>query len=174
MIFILNLLVKLMRAPHHIIRNNSPLDKTINFEKVIGKAVLSKGGRIIGRVAEVRINPQNLELEGILIKRDIFRKPLYIGKSYFAHLSHDALILNMEVSLLIKGRSVITSDGKVIGRVKEITRKGETNNLQEIIVRSLFSRRFVIPASAIKYIGRSIILRAKYNAKKKYIWQKSD
>ncbi|MDO8467486.1 MAG: PRC-barrel domain-containing protein [Nanoarchaeota archaeon] len=161
-----------MLNPHHIIRKELELDKTINLKELIGKKILSFGGKVIGKISQIRINPTNLNLEGILIKRDIFGKPLYIGKSYFSHLSHDAVILNIEISLLIKGKNVITSGGKIIGKVTEVVRKGSTNDIKVLMVRSFFSRRFLIPASAIKYIGKSVILKPNYNAKKKYFWQK--
>jgi len=159
---------------HHVTRKEISLDKTINIKQIVRKSVLSKGGTIIGKVSEVRINPKNLELEGVLIKRDIFRKPLYIGKGYFSHLSHDAIILNIEVSLLIKGKQVLTDDGKILGKVVQVLRKGNSNELQGLIVRSLFSKRFTIPPSAVKYIGKTIILKKSHNANKKYFWQRSE
>ncbi len=172
MIFILEYLNQNMSKVHHVIKNELTLEKTVNLKKLTGKNVLSKGGKIIGKISEIRINPYNLKIEGILIKRDIFRKPLYIGKGYFSHLSHDSVILNIELSPLIKGRKVITSEGKIIGKVKEVLRKGDSNEIEGLTVRSMFSRKFILPSSAIKYIGKSVVLKSKYNAKKKYFWQR--
>jgi len=161
-----------MRSAHHVIKKEDLLDKTINLKKIIGKQVLSKGGKIIGIISQVRINPNNLVLQGILINQGLFARPLYIGKSYFSKLSHDAVILNIEVSVLLKGKRVINSEGKSIGIVKGIDRRGNSNDVKGLIVKSFFSKRFTISPSAIKLIGKSIILNPKYNAPKKYFWQR--
>jgi len=162
----------MMRKIHHITQKEQPIEKTINLKKLIGKNVLSKGGKIIGKVSEIRINPYSLRFEGILIKKDIFKKPIYIGKSYFSHLSHEAIILNIEPIVLINKKTVITSEGKIIGKVKKVIREGSTNNLKGIIVSSLFRKSF-IPASVIKSVGTTIVLKPNYDAKKKYIWKEN-
>lgn len=159
---------------HHIVEKNISLDKTINIAKVLGKNILSNGGGIIGRVSEIRVDPDSLEIEGVLVKRSFFKKPLFIGRSYFSRLSHEAIILDIEPSILIKGRKVMVSNGKVIGKVVEVVTKGNSNDLQILVVRSLFSRKFTIPPSAIKSLGKTIMLNPKYDAKKKYFWQRSN
>lgn len=161
-----------MREPHVIIKNERPLEKTVNLKELIGKRVLSKGGQIIGKILEIRINSTNLEIEGILVRGSIIKKMMYIGRSYFSHLSYESVILNIEVSVLIKDKKVVNSQGKVIGRVKEVVRKGTRNDIKGIFVKSLFSRRFFIPESAIEYVNKSVVLKSRYNARKKYFWQK--
>ena len=160
-----------MREPHSILKTERSLDKTVNLKKLIGKSVLSKGGKIIGKIFEIRISPINLELEGILVRGNIIKKPMYIGRSYFSRLSQEAVILNMEVSVLIKDKQVINSKGKIIGRVKEVVRKGTRNDIKGIYARSLFSRKFFIPESEIEYVNKSVVLKPKYHATKKYFWQ---
>ena len=161
-----------MKEPHNVIKHERPLEKTVNLKKLVGKSVLSKGGKIIGKVLEIRINPNNINLEGILVKGHIIRKPIYIGKSYFSRLSEEAVILNIEVSVLIKDKQVIDSEGKIIGRVKEVVRKGTRNDMKGIHVSSFFSKKFFIPESAIEYVNQSVVLKPRYNARKKYFWQK--
>ena len=160
-----------MKEPHVILRKERSLDKTINLKKLIGKIVLSRGGKIIGKILEIRINPLNLALEGVLVRGKTTQKPMYIGKSYFSHLSEEAVILKIEVSILIKNRKVIDSKGRILGKVKEVVMRGTGNDFKGIYVRSLFSRRFFIPASEIEYVNNSVVLKSKYHAKKKYFWQ---
>ena len=148
------------------------MEKTINLKKLIGKKVISKGGVIIGKVCQIRINPYHLNLEGILIKRGFLRKPIYLGRSYFSHLSLDAIILNEELSLFIKGKYVFTSEGERVGKVSKVVRKGNSNELQNLVIKSLFTREISIPNSEIKHIGKSVVLKSGYNARKKYFWQK--
>ena len=135
--------------------------------------MLSKGGKEIGRVAEIRINPHTTQPQGVLVKRGLGEIPLYIGRSYFAHLSYESIILKIELVLLLKGKTVINFNGKVIGKVIDVVRNGTTNNLQGIIVKSLWSKPFTITRSAIKLVGKNIILKSGYTAQKKYFWQKS-
>jgi sporulation protein YlmC with PRC-barrel domain len=160
-----------MKEPHSILKTERALHKTVNLKKLIGKRVLSKGGKIIGKISEIRINPISLNIEGILVKGNIIKKSMYIGRSYFSHLSPEAIILNIEVSVLIKNKQVIDSKGRIIGRIKEVVRKGTGNDLKGVYVRSLFSRKFFIPESEIEYVNKSIVLKPKYNATKKYFWQ---
>lgn len=158
---------------HHVFRRENSLDKTVSLNELIGKKVLSKGGKIIGKVAEIRVNPMNLDLQGIVVGRDILRKPIYIGKSYFERLSHDSIILNVELSIFLKYKDVLDSKGKIIGQVRDIVRRGNTNEIEGLVVRSTFSKSFVIPFKAIKAIGNNITLHSAHNVKKRYFWQKS-
>ena len=160
-----------MREQHNILKTERSLNKTVNLKKLIGKRVLSKGGTIIGKILEIRISPINLNIEGILVRGSIIKKPMYIGRSYFSHLSSEAVILNIEVSVLIKNKQVIDSKGKIIGRVKEVVRKGTRNEFKGVYVRSLFSWKFFIPESEIEYVNKSVVLKPNYHATKKYFWQ---
>src|SRR3989344_9345731 len=163
-----------MKESYNIIKNELLPEKTVNLKKLIGKEVLSKGFLIIGKISEIRIDPNNFNLEGIIVKGRIIKKPMYIGRSYFSRLSQEAVILNIEVSVLIKGIKVINSEGKIIGRVKEVLRKGTRNDIKGIYVGSLFRKKFLIPVSAIDHIGISVVLKKSYNERKKHFWQKDN
>ena len=144
-----------MSEPYPIIKRNLSYEKTVDIQKIKGAKVLSKGGKVIGRVAEIRINPHTTQPQGVLVKRGLGEIPLYIGRSYFAHLSYESIILNMEPSILIKGKRVITTQGKILGTVREVIRKEKTNDVTGIIVKSPLTRKALIPHSEIKLIGKS-------------------
>jgi len=152
-------------------RKEADLEQTLNLRKLTGKRVLSEGGSIVGYVSEIRINPKGFELEGIVVERR-FEYPIYIGKSYFSTLSNYSVILNTELSILIKGRKVLTINGKKLGRVTQVNRKGTTNEIESIIVSSLF-RKYQIPISEIKQMGDSILIKCSYNDSKSYLWKRS-
>ena len=156
----------------YVSRRGSNLDGKINIKKIMGKHVLSKGGKIVGYISELRINSDTLELEGLVINRG-FKKPIYIGKSYFSHLSDKAVILNIELSVLIMGKKVITLDGKVLGKVKQVNRKGTTNDVQSLVVKSLW-RKYIIPQSDIKQINTSVLIKHKYDATKIHLWKRPE
>ncbi len=161
-----------MKEVDIIQKNDSSMNKTVNFRKLLGAKVLSAEGIIVGRVREIRIDPKSMDLQGILISRGIFQLPLYVGRSYFEKVSNDAAILNIDPFVLLKDKKVITFDGKVIGRIKEIFRYDETNDIKSIIVGTLF-KKFNIPSENIKLIGKSVILKLSYDGAKKYIKQGS-
>src|SRR3989344_1317335 len=165
-----------MRSAHHVIKKEDLLDKTINLKKIIGKQVLSKGGKIIGIISQVRINPNNLVLQGILINQGLFARPLYIGKSYFSKLSHDAVILNIEVSVLLKGKRVIDSDGEVIGVVEKVLINPKNFELVGISIDKGFLRKGL--SIGKNYIDRLtdyavfLKIRVSYELKGKTVFDK--
>ena len=148
-------------------------ENTITLDKLKGRHVISHGGHVIGRIENVRINPLTFSLEGVVVRCESIGESVYIGKNYFKSLSYESIILKIELVLLLKGKTVINFNGKVIGKVIDVVRKGATNNLQGIIVKSLWSKPFTITRSAIKLVGKNIVLKSGYNAQKKYFWQKS-
>jgi len=159
---------------HFITDTKLNLDSTLDIINAQGKRVISKNGIVIGRIKEIRINPNNLGVDGVVVERGLFRKKAYIGKNYFDKLSHDALLLNIDPSILLKRKKVIDSEGKVAGKVKGVVRKGFTNDVDYLIVKpSLFRKVFDLDITNVKFIGRSVILKSNYNAPKKYIWNRT-
>ncbi|MBS3083487.1 PRC-barrel domain-containing protein [Candidatus Pacearchaeota archaeon] len=154
----------------YVIKKEAHLDRTVNIKKLIGKRVISKGGTVIGYVSEIRVNSNNLQLEGVVVDRN-FENPIYIGKSYFSKLSQNSVILNVELSILVNGKKVVTLDGKVLGRVKKVNRRGNTNEIESLVVSS-FWRKYLIPSSEIKQIMASVQIKHKHDATKIYLWKR--
>lgn len=122
----------------NITRKEAEIEKTVNLKKLIGKRVLSDGGSIVGSVSEIRLNPNGFDLEGIVISTDV--GVLYVGKSYFSKISDYSVIINIELSLLVKGKKVLTIDGKTLGIVKEVNRKGNSNEIESLLVGSFWGK----------------------------------
>jgi len=160
-----------MESVENIIKGDLQIEKTLDIGGLTGKRVLSKTGYVVGRIYEIRINPQNMKIEGILVKSASGRL-LYIGESYIDRVTNEAIILNIEVTVLLREKKVITGDGRIIGKVRKTMRKGDTNELESIIIGAFLKRDIEIPKSAIKTINKSIILNEGYNVKQKYFWQK--
>lgn len=162
-----------MKSYHRITQKESSLENTFNHKDIEHIRVLTKNGRVLGRVSEIRIHPETWKIEGVVISRGILRKPFYIGSSYLDRFSKDSAILKIEPTVLLVGRKVITSDGEPLGKIVRIARKSHTNDLDRVTVRSLRRSTFDIPVSQIKYFGESVILKSSYNVPKKYFWQKN-
>lgn len=154
----------------NVTRKEVEVEKTVNVKKLIGKRVLSDGGAIVGSVSEIRLNPNGFDLEGIVVHTSV--GALYVGKSYFSTISDYSVILNTELSLLVKGRKVLTIDGKTLGSVIEVNRKGNTNEIESLLVGS-FWKKYLIPVSVVKQIASSVLIKAKYNDTKEYLWKRS-
>ena len=162
-----------MKEVYIIEKSDVSIEETSNLRKLLGAKVLSIDGLIVGKVREIRIDPKKMNLQGIFVSRGIFQPLLYIGVSYFDKASNDAVILNIDPFVLLKGKEVVTSDGKIIGKVKDIIRNDFSNNIKEIIAGKLFRKHFRIPYESVKLAGRSIILKINYDGAKKYIQQRS-
>lgn len=147
-------------------------EETISNSKLLHRRVFSKSGAVVGRVSQVRIDPEKLKVEGILIKGS-YKKPIYMGRSYIDKVSSEAITLSIDPSILLLGKRVITYEGQILGKVREVSRQQETNEINEIIVGSLLKRPIVLPAASIEVMGKSIILHKRYNVRPRYIWQKA-
>lgn len=158
------------------IDKTAPLDTTINVKKVLGARVISNKNFSIGKVAEVRIKQDTKTLEGIVVKRGLlglFAKPIYIGKNYFNKLTPEAVILNIEPTILLKNKKVVTYEGEIIGKVKDIIRQDKTNIMKGVVVKSFLRGIFTVPTDQIKSTSNSIILKDSYNAPKKSLWRRN-
>lgn len=151
----------------YVTRKEADIEKTADVRKLIGKKVLSEGGTIVGRISEVRLSTVGFDLEGVVVSTNV--GTIYIGRSYFSTISDHSVILNTELSLLVKGRKAITIDGKVLGRVKQVNRKGTTNEIESLMVGS-FWKKYLVPVSAIKQIASSVLLKLKYDETKEHLW----
>ena len=144
-----------------IVTNTLPIDSTINISNLLGKQLLSSQGFIVGKIKQIRINPSNMKIEGVVVKRGFFRK-IYIDKSYLEKISSESIILAIEPSIFLEGRKVITSEGKVLGEVKEINRIKEANDIESLVVKPFFRKAFIVPFSAVQMIGKTIMLKKSY------------
>jgi len=149
-----------MKKPHHIVKKERLFEDTFDLRKLLKVKVITKDGLVIGKVSHIRIHPKRMFIEGILVSRGFFRKPFYIGRSYINRFSYEAILLRITPSILFRGKKVVTSDGKVLGRVKEVIRKANRNDVENIVVSSILRKDTVISTSYIKYVGKSLFLKS--------------
>ncbi|MBX4196003.1 PRC-barrel domain-containing protein [Candidatus Pacearchaeota archaeon] len=142
---------------------SAPLEKTFNAHRLLGSKVLSPEGLVVGRVKEIRISPDDMDVEGIIVSRGWFKNTIYIGKNYFKKLSQESLILSIEPTILIEGREVINFEGKRLGKITRIERADTTNAIRQIVIKRMFHQEVVIPGKFIQGIGKSVILKESYD-----------
>lgn len=136
-------------------------DLTIKTDDLKGKRVLAKNGKEIGKISEVRLDPESFSFAGIKVNRGLLELDAFIGKEYIESVSMDGAILNITPVTDYEGLKVFDADGKPVGKVKEIRREGNTNNISAIVVdRGLLKNDLVLSKSDVKNVGESIILNA--------------
>jgi sporulation protein YlmC with PRC-barrel domain len=132
----------------------------VEIKNVIGKKVLTKDGKNIGKIRSVRINPNKLSIEGIEVDTGLFKVDKYIGKNYIKTITEQGAILKITPIEEIIGLQVFDSTGKSIGEIKQIKRSKKTNKLLSITVYSdLYKDNIVIDAHYISNCGNSCILK---------------
>jgi len=141
----------------------SPRETNIlKFESMkdyIGKNVVSKSGEHIGSILDVLFT--NKGVHGMIVSKGFFSK-YYVDRTYFNTIKEKAM-LSMDPILLLVKKVVFDSDGKRLGKVVRIKRKGKTNELEALVVKKRFySKPIEIPKSAIDVMKKNIILNKKF------------
>ena len=144
------------------VENSLLFKETRNARDLVGLRVLTVSGEVLGRVKEVRMHHTSTVLEGVLVSRGLFRTPCYMCKRYIEKITHDAVLLGIEPVLLYVGRQVISSDGKLFGKVREVRRVHQTNEIESLIVKRTFFRKATIPFSQVKKLGSSIVIKKTF------------
>ncbi|MBX4212147.1 PRC-barrel domain-containing protein [Candidatus Pacearchaeota archaeon] len=146
-----------------LIDKTAPLEKTFNAGSLLGSNVLTPQGLVVGKIKEIRMSPDDMDLEGVIVSRGWLKNKIYIGRNYFKKLSQESLILSIEPAPLLEGRTVINYQGKRIGRVVQAVRADSTNALKHLIVKKTFHKEFIVPVKFVQAIGSTIILKESYD-----------
>jgi len=134
----------------------------LKFESMrdyVGKQVVSKSGEQIGTIVDVLFTDKGVK--GIVVASGPFSR-FYVDLSFFSTISDKAMLTINPVILLV-GKEVFDSDGKKLGRVSTIKRKGNSNDLEAVVVKKrIYSKGIQIPASDIDVMKKNIILNTTY------------
>lgn len=137
-----------------------PLNKSVEVKEILGKKVLAKNGKNIGKIRSIRINPNKLTIEGIEVDTGIFKVDRYIGKNYIKTLTSQGAILKINPIDDVVGLEVFDATGKSIGEIKSIKTSKKTNKLLSITLYSdLYEDQITIDGHYIETCGDSCILK---------------
>ena len=150
-----------------------PFEKTINLKDVLGMNVISKNGMVVGKVYQIRMSDNGTRVAGILVHRGFFKNKLFLSQGYINKLTEDSVILNIDPFILFKNLKVVSSEGEIIGKIIDFTRKDNTNNISTLIVKGFMRGKFNVPSSFVKSAGYSVILKENYEPPKKYFWKRT-
>ena len=139
-------------------KNKDPL-KMEGFRSYIGKDVISKSGERIGRVYDMVFTGGTVA--GIIIMRRLSK--MFIDREFLRGVSAKAVTLSIDPVTMILGKQVFDADGKKLGKVAKLIRKGNSNALSAIIVKKrLYSKGIKVPREDIEVSKKNIILRKAY------------
>ena len=139
-----------------------PFRDTIEVSQVVGKKVLTKDGKNIGKVKSVHIHPRELTLEGIVVDPGMFDAYQFIGAGYIGSITDEGVVLNIHPVTEYVGVKVFDFTGKEIGKVKEVYRSNQTNTLLSILVERSGKEDMVIRADYIAAAGKNIVLKEPF------------
>jgi len=136
------------------------LEKSKDIRDVLGKKVLTKDGKNIGKIRTIRIDPRDLTIEGIEVDTGIFKIDQYFGKNYIKTITEQGAILKITPVDDIVGHIVYDSTGKSVGEIKSIKRSKKTNRLLSITIYSdIYKGEITVDADYIANCGVSCILK---------------
>ncbi len=133
----------------------------ITSDDILGKEAVDPEGQILGIVMKLHIDKYSKIMVGITIDQGFMKPDLFIGMKYVKNFGIDTVFLNKVPAEKFKGLEVITSSGHLIGTVRKVNLK--RNRIDEIVVAktgiSIKDYVLLIPASEIKEIGESVVLK---------------
>ena len=141
-------------------------EQTRDARSLVGKRVLAKSGSVLGKVKQVLLDTQSKHVQGVLVSRGLLRSSIYLAIEYVSRLTPQAVILSIDPAVLLRGRPVLTSDGKRYGTVKDVAREHETNNVIVYFVRRYYFFVYEVPANEISKAGKSVVLKKTYGQAK--------
>jgi len=136
------------------------LSEAPDIREILGKKVLTKDGKNIGKIRTIRIDPKDLTIEGIEVDTGLFKIDQYFGKNYIKTLTEQGAILKITPVDDIVGHTVYDSTGKSVGEIKSIKRSKKTNRLLSITMYSdIYKDNVTVDADYIASCGESCILK---------------
>ena len=137
----------------------------ITSDDILGKDAIDPEGTVLGTVTKVHIDKEKMCMTGITIDMGLLRPDLYVGVNHIKHIGAGAILLKKVPTQKFKGLTVLTEEGKVLGKVKDIVLDGK--KVKEFIVKGqgFFQKGMPIKYIDIKEIGDKIILKASKTIK---------
>lgn len=136
--------------------------ESITSDDILGKIALDPRGEVLGTLTKLHIDNDKKILQGITIDQGFARPDLYIGIEHVKFFGDDAVLLNTIPFNRFNHLEVLSAEGKLLGRVREVIH----NNiiLQGIVVEKKSGLRgkkseVTIGSADIKELGETIILR---------------
>lgn len=128
----------------------------VTFEDLKGMKVMDIDGEKFGSVQEVHIDPINLTIIGLMVRKGF--KSVFIQKDMVERIGKNCVML--KVPPVIESMEVIDINGEKIGKVSQVFKNESTNMVELIQVSTGFaSKPLRIPQHEIHGIGKKVVLK---------------
>ena len=125
----------------------------------VGKHVISKSGDVIGKVQDFKFLKNTIT--GIVVMKKLSR--IYLGIEFVSAVSQDSVMLSIDPVTMLIGKKVFDVDGKDMGKLVQLVRKGNNNSFEAIIVkRKFYSKGIKIPKADVEISKKNLILKKAY------------
>ncbi len=142
-----------------ILATKKDISKMEGFRSYLGKTVISKSGDKVGKVYDLAFSKSSME--GVIVARKLSK--FFIDKKFLNAVSDKTVMLSINPVVMLLGKHVFDADGKKLGKVSGLVRKGSTNNFDALVVKkNIYSKQFKVPKVHIKVSKKNIILNKVY------------
>lgn len=147
--------IKKMLRPAVITAGKKNIHEMETIRSYIGRRVISKSGDYAGKVFDIAVDRGRVA--AFLVRRGI--SMAWIGSEFVADSSRKSVMLSIDPATMLRGKVVFDSDGRRVGKVKMVVRKGLTNSIESIAVkRKFYSRAVRFKKSDIEVMKKNVIL----------------
>jgi len=131
----------------------------ITSDDILGREAVDPEGSILGVVSKVHIEKSDMKIIGITIDMGVTRPDLFIGANFIKEFGKDAILLKRVPSDKFRGLKVMSHQGEIIGKVKDVIE--EKGRVKEFIVsgKGLFGGKYSMTYRDIEQIGERVILK---------------
>ncbi|MBI2545888.1 PRC-barrel domain-containing protein [Candidatus Woesearchaeota archaeon] len=139
------------------------LEGSVETSKIIGKKVLAASGQRIGSIRAIYLNPNDLAVQGITVKRGAFEHDDCFSASQIKSLGKDGAVLSVTPISELIGLKVYDAAGRNIGKVKRV--QPGKNRIKSIVIhRGMLEKDLIVEEEEIAQIGDSVMLNKRVEA----------
>ncbi|MDP2666663.1 MAG: PRC-barrel domain-containing protein [Candidatus Diapherotrites archaeon] len=143
----------------------TPRGDSVKVKEILGEKVLSHSGEEIGKVKDIYLSPDSLVVEGIRIDRGLVEEDQFIGREYIQKMTKEGVILLVHPVTELEGVKVFDNMGKEIGKVKEVNRVADSNEIATLVVdRGLGKPDLIVPSGRIDHVDQNVFLNVEVEA----------
>jgi sporulation protein YlmC with PRC-barrel domain len=131
-------------------------NEPVTYEDLKGMKVVDTDGGKFGSVREVLIDPLNLTITGLMVRKGF--KSVFIQRDFVERIGKRCVML--KIPPVIETMEVIDINGEKVGKVGQIFKNESTNMVELIEVNTGFvSKPLKIPQHEIHGIGKKVVLK---------------
>ncbi len=117
-------------------REQTAFADTVDSKDLVGKRVIAEDGDYLGKIKSLRINPKDMTIQGIEVDTGVFEPNKYIDRHDIHSMREDAITVTVTPLQDMKGLTLYDYEGKEVGKITDVHRTEDTNNVRSVTVRT--------------------------------------